>query len=81
MTGLFKTALSAHIVRSSARVALVVGAVLNLINQGPSIISGIGVSWLHVLLNFVVPYCVASYSAAKAYIARTRNESSNLPRA
>lgn len=28
-------------------------------------LSGSGVSWIHVALNYFVPYCVASYSAAK----------------
>jgi len=39
--------------------------VLNLVNQGEYILIGAGVSWPHVLLNYLVPYCVASYSAAK----------------
>lgn len=43
------------ITRSSLRIALLVGTVLNLINQ-----SG---TWLQV--NYFVPYCVASYSAVR----------------
>jgi hypothetical protein len=39
--------------------------VLNLINQGEAIMTGAGISWLHVVLNFLVPYAVASFSAAK----------------
>lgn len=43
------------ITRSSLRIELLVGTVLNLINQ-----SG---TWLQV--NYFVPYCVASYSAVR----------------
>ncbi|PIQ29129.1 hypothetical protein COW36_17945 [bacterium (Candidatus Blackallbacteria) CG17_big_fil_post_rev_8_21_14_2_50_48_46] len=50
---------------NSLKIALVVGFVLNLINQGPAIFAGQTVSWWHILLNFCVPFCVATYSAAK----------------
>lgn len=50
-----------------------VGTQLNLINQGPAWLDGEAVSWLHLLLNYLVPYSVASYSAA-------RNEASHATR-
>lgn len=56
---------SRRIIKNSLRIAFVVGTVLNLINQGEAIFSGLAVDWLHALLNYVVPYCVASYSATK----------------
>jgi hypothetical protein len=65
MNELLRVAVSASIVKNSIKIALVVGAILNLINQGPNIFQGEPVSWPHLLLNFLVPYCVASYSAAK----------------
>ena len=65
MDSLLQTALQPHIVRNAVKIALVVGSVLNLINQGEALWRGSGISWPHVLLNFLVPYCVASYSAAK----------------
>jgi hypothetical protein len=58
-------ACSRKIASNALRISLVVGCILNLINQGASIMAGSGISWRHVLLNFFVPYCVASYSAAK----------------
>ncbi|MGE3727032.1 MAG: nitrate/nitrite transporter NrtS [Candidatus Sericytochromatia bacterium] len=61
----FKVALSAKILINSFKIALVVGTVLNLINQGSALTSGQGISWLYVFLNFCVPFCVATYSAAK----------------
>lgn len=45
--------------------AMVVGTILNLINQGERVLAGTGVSWPHVFLNYLVPYCVASYAAAR----------------
>lgn len=65
MRTLFQTACSSKIVKNSLRIALVVGSILNLVNQGGSILSGTGISWIHVGLNYFVPYCVASYSASK----------------
>lgn len=65
MRTLLQAACSGKIVKSALRIALVVGSILNLVNQGGAILSGSGISWLHVALNYFVPYCVASYSAAK----------------
>jgi len=65
MNDVLSTALTRPIVANAIRIALVVGSVLNLINQGEALISWSGISWPHVALNFIVPYCVASYSAAK----------------
>jgi hypothetical protein len=67
---LLQVAFTRPIVISSLRVAVVVGSVLNAINQGPAILSGQGASWPHVLLNFLVPYCVATYSGSVVEIRR-----------
>ncbi len=48
----------------AARVSAFVGTVLNLINNGPRLYAEHVVSWPHVALNYFVPFCVASYSAA-----------------
>lgn len=61
-----RLACTRDIVRSSARIALVVGTVLNLINQGAYWIDGYGLLLGHFLLNYIVPYCVSTYSAARA---------------
>lgn len=50
--------------RRSLAVAVVVGTLLNLINQGDALLSG----WSHldltkILLTYAIPYCVASYGA------------------
>ncbi|MBI3146836.1 MAG: nitrate/nitrite transporter NrtS [Pseudogulbenkiania sp.] len=49
-----------RIVRNALEVALLVGAVLNLVNQGGRILDGSPVSWLQVIMNFCVPYCVST---------------------
>ena len=46
-------------------VSVVVGSILNPINQGSALLSRSGVSWAHILLNYLVPYYASSYSAAK----------------
>jgi len=65
MTKLISAALSRRIVINALKIALVVGSILNLINQGGRLLHIDTISWFHFLLNFFVPYCVASYSAAK----------------
>ncbi len=49
----------------AVRIALVVGTVLNVINHGQAVMQGLEIPWIHVGLNYLVPYCVASYSASR----------------
>jgi hypothetical protein len=51
------------VVRRSLIVAVLVGALLNLINQGDALLSGRAIDWAKALLTFTVPYCVATYGA------------------
>jgi len=67
-----RTAASKKIATSSLRIALAVGTALNLINQWSAIFGSAEFSWLHGLLNYLVPFCVASYSAARHHIASAR---------
>lgn len=73
MKSFFTLACSSRIARSALRVALVVGTVLNLINQGGSLLHWSDVDIFHLLLNYLVPYCVASYSAVKNEMTRNDN--------
>lgn len=66
MAGLLAHMLSRPVVVNAIKVSLFVGTCLNAINQGAAIWQGAGVEWGKVMLNYVVPYLVASYSAAKA---------------
>lgn len=70
------TVTSPSIMLGAGKVALVVGLVLNAINQGPAIWQGADISWWHMVLNFVVPFCVSSYSAARNQMIR-RGETSD----
>jgi hypothetical protein len=60
-----RTACASHIVRNAVKVALVVGTVLNVVNQGAYVWKGEPISWWQVLMNYLVPYCVSTYSAVK----------------
>lgn len=51
------------ILKRSLAISLVVGSILNLINQGGAMISDSPINWWHIGLNFLVPYLVATYSA------------------
>lgn len=72
---ILKIAFSRKIVFNAIKIALVVGTFLNAINQGEEIINGMHVSWMHMFLNFLVPYCVASYSGAINVLDKSREQS------
>ena len=52
-------------VRRSLTVAVVVGSILNAINQGDAILGGDPVVW-KLLLTYFVPFAVASYGSYAA---------------
>ncbi len=56
-------ALSWPVARRSFVITLVVGSILNLVNQGDALIVGGPVDWLKVALTYCVPFCVATYGA------------------
>lgn len=68
---LLRCALTRPVIINAIRVALVVGSCLNAINQGPQLWQGEEVEWSKVALNYVVPYLVASYSAARALVGQS----------
>lgn len=47
-------------------VALVVGTILNCINQGPALMDGESLGLWRIALTYCVPYCVSVYSAVSA---------------
>lgn len=59
--------------RQALKVSLVVGTLLNLINQGATAWHGGALSLPHLLLNYLVPFCVSTYSAAKNEVGRDRS--------
>lgn len=50
-------------------VAVVVGSVLNLINQGDALLGGGAVNWIKVTLTYVVPFAVSTHGAVSARLA------------
>lgn len=65
-------ALSPAVVRLGLRTSLVVGSVLNLINQGDALFGTGEVAPTKLLLTYCVPYAVATYSATSITL-RTRS--------
>lgn len=53
-------------VRRSLTVAVVVGTILNAINQGDAILAGEGIVLWKLLLTYFVPFAVASYGSYAA---------------
>lgn len=71
MSGLalfFRVARNRSILLTAVKLAVVVGLLLNLINQGDAIFSGnfAEVHWIKFSLTFCVPFCVSVFSATKA---------------
>ena len=56
-------AVSEGVPRRSLWVALIVGTILNLINQGDTLISGQRLDVAKLLLTYIVPYMVSTYGA------------------
>jgi hypothetical protein len=56
-------AISGGVPRRSLVVALIVGTVLNLINQGDAMLSGMPIDLAKLLLTYLVPFCVSTYGA------------------
>lgn len=65
-------------------VAVLVGSILNLINQGDVLFGAGQVDFTKLLLTFAVPYCVATYGAVsfRMRMAKSFDRSSSVdPRA
>ena len=63
MQSFFRIALRPTIIVTALKVSGVVGTILNLINQWGGIFGSAPISWPHVVMNYVVPFCVSTYSA------------------
>jgi hypothetical protein len=57
--------------KRSLIVALIVGTILNLINQGDALLGTTRLNWIKIILTFAVPYCVATYGAVSYRVARS----------
>jgi hypothetical protein len=58
------------------KVAVIVGPILTVINQGDVLLSGQYSPrvFLKILLTFLVPYSVSSFSSARAYMEKEQQQ-------
>lgn len=59
-------------------VAIVVGTILNLINQGDALLGMMPLNWTKILLTYFVPYAVSTYGAV-SYRLTCRSPEPNRP--
>lgn len=64
----------------SLRIALVVGTILNLINQGDALFGATAVNWWKFCLTYLVPYLVSTYGVVAFRLAGLREASDAPPR-
>ena len=55
------------------KVALLIGTLLNLINQGDALFTGTPVNWWKFALTFAMPYAVSTYGAVSLRLAQERH--------
>jgi len=58
--------------RRSFFVALLVGTVLNLINQGDALLGETPINWFKIILTYFVPYAVCTYGAVSFQLRKMR---------
>ena len=71
------------IVTTSAKVALFVGSILALINYGDRIFLRFdmrAVDWVKLAVTYCVPYCVATYGAARYAMRHARDQEGSTPK-
>lgn len=68
----WRYAISNGVPRRSLFVALLVGTILNLINQGDALLAGLPLDIAKLLLTYLVPYCVSTYGAVSYRLAEER---------
>jgi hypothetical protein len=65
---------SGGVPRRSLIVSVVVGSLLNLINQGDALFGGEPVNMAKIVLTYIVPYVVATYGAVSYRMNLARME-------
>ncbi len=76
MKAFFAAATERRIMATSAKVALVVGSILALINYGDRIFVRRDMDvldWIKLAVTYCVPYCVATYGAARYAVRHGNN--------
>ena len=65
-------AVSGSVPRRSLIAAVIVGTILNLINQGDALFAGRPLDWIKLLLTYIVPYFVITYGAVSLRLDAAR---------
>jgi hypothetical protein len=68
-------AISDGIPQRSFYVAVIVGTILNLINQGDALFGPAHINWIKIALTYLVPYAVSTYGAVSYRLAQPRSHS------
>ena len=63
-----KTAISGPYLARAITVMIIVGSVLNLINQGDALFQGAPINFAKLLFTYLVPFCVSTYGTWSALI-------------
>ncbi len=66
-------AVTGGVPRRALTAAVIVGSVLNLINQGDALFGDRPLDWTKLLLTYLVPYCVTTYGAVSFRAAMARS--------
>jgi hypothetical protein len=56
--------------RRSFVLAIIVGTIINLINQGDFLMAGEPLNRVKIGLSYILPYCVATYGAVSVQMSR-----------
>jgi hypothetical protein len=63
-----RCAVSDGVPRRSLFVALVVGTLLNFINQGDALVGVAPINWIKLVLTYLVPYAVCTYGSVSSQL-------------
>ena len=72
-------ALADGIPRRSFYLAIVVGTILNLINQGDALFGAASIHWLKLLSTYLVPYLVGTYGAVSYRLSQQTTKPMAFP--
>ena len=75
-----RCAVSDGVPRRSLLVALIVGTLLNFINQGDALLGGGPINWIKLALTYLVPYAVCTYGSVSSQLIMRREGAPGDPR-
>ena len=75
---IIRLCLSGGVPRRSLIVAIVVGTILNLINQGDGLLGRAPIDWTRLILTYMVPYAVSTYGAVSALLGNASSDNASV---